>query len=248
MSCKNGARLSNKKWYNYIVHTQLFVFMAMHLILGLYLAFVSTEYANKQVFTAKIDDHQKLDQIFAIACFVMAGFALNVHSKLKKIKKIPVRYYIYMGISALLPLAYVLISNMVAGGAVIEAIKPDLTEAGAMTKEGKAYIDYVLYYSGIDVGVWTPADFNMGLLNPYFAEIGEKAHTWVLFDNVDVSGIVELMRNKLYGWDKFALYSYINLGVSALFLGCGVAVSMSAKPKTEKKPKASKLSEVPEEA
>jgi len=237
MSSKNGARLSNKKWYNYIVHTQLFVFMAMHLVLGIYLAFVSTEYANKQMFTAKIDDHQKLDQIFAVACFVMVGFALNVHSKLKKIKKIPVRYYVYMGISAVLPLAYVLISNMVAEGAVVEAIKPELTEMGAMTKEGKAYVDYVVYCSGIEVGVWTPANFKMDLLSPYFAEIGEKARTWVLFDSVDVGGIVKMMRNELYGWDGFALFSYINAGVSALFLACGIVIPMSAKPKSEKKPK-----------
>ena len=230
LSGKNGARLSNKKWYNYIVHTQLFLFAAVQLILGVYLAFVSTEYANTRVYTAKLDSHQKLDQIFAIACFVMAGMALNVHGKMKKIKKIPVRYFVYMGISAVLPLAYMLLSNMIVGNEVAEAIKPELADMGMLAANGDARAEYVVYCAGLEMGSWTPADsVTWDMLGAYLTPIGEKLFTWVPFSNIDISSIAVQMRNEMYGWDMYAMSSWINLGVSALFIACSILIPRQKK-------------------
>lgn len=220
-----GPRLSNKKWYNYVVHTQLFLFVAMHLVLGIYLAFVSTEYANKQVYTAKIDNHQKLDQIFAIACFLMVGVALNIHSKMKLIKKIPVRYYIYMGVAAVLPLAYVILSSMIVNGAVRENLDTLFTT-------GVGNTEYIVYYAGIELGTWTPADtVTWDAIGAYLTEIGEDLFQSVKLDNFDLGGVVKQMRTELYGWNMFEMFSFINLGVSAVMIVCSIFIPRQKKVK-----------------
>ena len=86
---KTGVRLQpQNKWYRYVALTQMIVFAVMHLILGMYFAFVTSEYANHPGFAATIKAHRNMDQICAIICFALFAVGLSCFYGLMKHKKL----------------------------------------------------------------------------------------------------------------------------------------------------------------
>ena len=123
--CKHcGTRYPRLRWFNNIVRTEIFVFAALQLIVALYFAFVTTEYANHPIYAATLPNGKWLytkdipmqplvDQLFAILFFVLAGMALAVNGKVKKTNgKAPKLFYIYLIASGVLSIAYLAVSEV----------------------------------------------------------------------------------------------------------------------------------------
>ena len=219
---KAGVRLQprNNKWYRYIALVQMIFFAAMHLILGIYFAFVSSEYANHLGFTAKIDTHRYLDQICAIACFALFVLGLRCFYGLMKHKKITVLYYVYLVVSAVLPVLYLVMSgNLVADAMVslMEEVYPELLEGDET--------GWIAYCIGIEFGAWPNGGeitYESEIILDYLGKIGEEAGAIVTLGDFNIRGLLNELRADVYAWNKFEIYAIINVVLSALFAACGV--------------------------
>ncbi len=218
---KAGVRLQsqNNKWYRYVAMTQMIVFAVMHLILGMYFAFVTSEYANHPGFAAKIEMHRNMDQICAIICFALFAMGLRCFYSLMKFKKLSVMYFVYMAVSAILPIVYIAISDNLVLDAMMAALEegnPEFFE-GAETRE-------VVYWIGIEFGAWTNGGEITQESNEildYLRRIGEEADTIVALGDFNLKGLLGEFRNDLNVWNRFELYSIINAALSAVFIVLG---------------------------
>lgn len=219
---KAGARLQSKnnKWYRYIALAQMLAFAVMHLILGMYFAFVSTEYANHLGFTAKIEAHRNLDQICAVVSLVLFILDLRLFWGLKKSKKISLLYYIGMIVSAVLPLAYWYISDKVIVDAMAEILTTNYPE---VIVDGVGDANWITFWTGVEYGAWA----NGGEIThesqeivDYLSKIGVEAGAQVELAKFDLSGLLALFRVEMYSWNKFELYTIINAAVTVVFIVC----------------------------
>ena len=217
---KVGARLPAKnKWYRPVALVQMGIFAAMHLILGMYFAFVSSEYINHPGFTTKIEQHRNMDQICAIICFALFVIGLRLLFGLLKQKKISIVYYIYLAVSAVLPLVYLAMS----GNYVVDAMMEIMNETVAI--DGQADTNELVFWTGIEFGAWVNgADVSTEseIILDYLSRIGEEAYAWVNLSDFNLSGLIGEFRNDMYAWNKFEVYSIINVVLSAAFAVLGV--------------------------
>lgn len=219
---KAGARLQpqNNKWYRYVALTQMIVFAAMHLILGMYFAFVTSEYANHPGFAAKIEAHRNMDQICAIICFAFFAVGLSCFYGLMKHKKISVLYYIYMAVSAVLPIVYIAVS----GNLITDAMMTVLEEGYFEFFEGEETSEMV-YWIGIEFGAWANGGEitnESEIILEYLSRIGEEAGEIVALGDFNLKGLLGALRDDMYVWNRFELYSIINAALSAVFIVLGV--------------------------
>lgn len=209
---QSGAKLqANNKWYRYVTQAQVLVFAAMYLILGMYFAFVSSEYANHPGFTAKIKDHRNLDQIFAVAYFVLVAFCLGFFVGLRKYKKISVLYYVCMAAAAVLPFVYFALSD-----AYITSAMKDTLVAGypEVIVEGKGDANWITFWAGIEYGAWANGGeitHESQAIADYLSKIGVEAGAQVELAKFDLGGLLAQFRNEMYSWNKFELYAIISL-------------------------------------
>ena len=227
---KGGVRLQpkNHKWYRVISLVQMAVFAAMHLVLGLYFAFISSEYVNHPGFTTRIEAHRNLDQICAIVCFALFVIGLRLFYGLLKQKKISALYYVYMAVSALLPIAYLLISSVCVTNAMAEV----LNEVVAI--DGQADTNELVFWGGIEFGAWANGGeytVEHDKIFDYLARIGEEAYAWVDLSDFNMSGLVRELRNEMYNWYKFELYAIVNAVLSVAFVVCGAIFLPKKKSK-----------------
>lgn len=217
---KGGVRLQSKnnKWYRYTAQVQMLVFAVMHLVLGMYFAFVSSEYANHPGFTAKIEGHRNLDQICAIVCFVLFVLGLRSFLGLRKTKKISALYYVYMAVSAVLPFVYLFMS----ANYVVDAMMGLLNESIAI--EGQADTNEIVFWAGIEFGAWANGGditTESEIILDYLSKIGEEAYAWVNLADFNFGGLIKLFRIDMYSWNKFELFAIINAVVTVAFVVCG---------------------------
>jgi len=232
---ESGRSLEKRNWFKYVVHSQLIVFMVMHLILGLYLAFVNTKYANFPGYAEKerfnIKDHQQLDTICAIICFALVAIGLRIHISIKRYQRIPLVYYGYIAVAAALPLIYVMMSNM--------HVTNSLTNYLLKVKEfrsGEGNINNVVYEAGIRMGVWDKkAVIADDVIKGYVSAMGENMGEIVKIKSLDLGTLVREMRAQTEVWNKFELYSIINLAVSVIFLVGAIFIPGKKKAKAPKK-------------
>lgn len=218
----------NNKWYRYITQAQVIVFAVMHLILGMYFAFVTTEYANHPGFAAKIEEHRNLDQICAIICFVLFVLGLRFFGELRKIKKISVLYYVYMVVSAILPFVYLAMSDMF----LVDAMKDTLI-AGypEVIVEGKGDASWITFWTGVEFGAWTNGaeiTHESQIITDYLKNIGVEAGAIVDMAEFDLSGLLAQLKVDMYSWNKFEVYSIINAVVTVVF-AAGAVVFLPLK-------------------
>ena len=221
---EGGVKLQakNNKWYRYIVQVQLLAFAVMHLILGMYFAFVSSEYANHPGFSAKIEDHRNMDQICAVICFVLFVLWLRLFLGLKKDKKISVTYYIGLVVSAALPFVYLVMSDNYIIDAMKETVAANYPE---LFVEGKGSVNDITFWAGFEFGMWqNSADFTSEsqLILDYLAKIGAENGAQVELAKFDMAALIEEFRIAKYSWNKFELYAIINAVVSAVFAACTI--------------------------
>lgn len=232
---KAGARLQlqNNKWYRYVALAQMIVFVAIHLILGIYFAFVSSEYANHPGFTAKIEAHRYLDQICAIVCFALFVVGLRCFYGLMKHKKISVLYYVYLAVSAVLPILYLAMSN----NFVVDAMVGILEEGYPEFLEGEES-GWIAYWVGIEFGAWANGGeitYESEIILDYLSRIGEEAGAWVALGDFNLSGLIGELRADVYAWNKFEMFSIINAALSVVFAVCGIFFLPLKKSKLFKK-------------
>lgn len=227
---KGGARLQakNNKWYRYVSLVQMAVFAAMHLILGIYFAFISSEYVNHPGFTTKIAAHRNLDQICAIVCFALFVIGLRLFMGLQKQKRVSFLYYIYLAVSAALPILYLVMSN----GLVVDAMIEILNESTAI--DGEAEVNELVKWAGIEFGKWSN-DVDPEEILDCIARIGEEADAWVNMADFNMSGLISYFRNSMYNWNKFELYTIINAVLSVVFGVCGAILLPKKKSKVIQK-------------
>ena len=223
----------NNKWYRGILQVQLIVFAAMHLILGMYFAFVSSMYANHPGFSAKIEDHRNLDQIFAIVCFVLFVLWLNQFMAVRKNKKVSVLYYISMVVSVALPFVYFAMSDAY----IVEAMRATLeTNYTDIFAAGKGEADAVAYWAGFEYGLWAEgAEAAHDSIVAYLGNIGVESGAEVELAKFDLAGLIDQFRDAKESWNKFELYAIINAAVSAVFVVCTVIFVPLKKSKLFKK-------------
>ena len=212
----------NNKWYRYVTQAQLIVFAVMHLILGMYFAFVSTVYANHPGFAAKIEDHRNLDQICAIICFVLFVVGLRIFGDLRKNKKISVLYYIYMAVSAVLPFVYLAMSDKYITDAMMETLIAGYPE---VIVEGKGDANWITFWSGVEFGAWANGGEitnESQIILDYLSNIGVEAGAQVEMAEFDLGGLLAQFRAEMYSWNKFELYAIINVVVSVVFAVGGI--------------------------
>lgn len=235
MAEKSGVRLPSpkNKWYRYVALVQMIVFAVMHLVLGMYFAFVSSEYANHPGFTAKIEAHRNMDQICAIICFALFAVGLRCFYGLLKHKKIPVVYYVYMAVSAVLPVLYIAMSgNYITDGmvAILEQGYPEFFE-GEDT-------GWMAYWIGVEFGAWANGGeitYESEIVLDYLSRIGEEPGAWVALSDFNFNGLLNAFRADLDSWNKFEVYSVINIAVSAVFVAGGIFFLPLEKSKLFKK-------------
>ena len=219
-----GVKLQakNNKWYRYIAQAQLIVFAVVHLILGMYFAFVSSEYANHPGFTTRIEDHRNMDQIFAIICFVLVILWVGLFVSLKKDKKISAMYYIGMAVAAVFPFVYLVASN----NYVVDAMRDTLLASyPELFVEGAGNVNEITFWAGFEFGMWQNSSEMSGesqIVLDYISKIGAQSGTTVELAKFDVAGLVQAFRNAKYGWNKFELYAIINAVLSVAFMACSV--------------------------
>lgn len=226
-------QLQNNKWYRYVALVQMIVFVAMHLILGIYFAFVSSEYANHPGFTAKIDEHRILDQICAIVCFALFVLGLRCFYGLMKHKKISVLYYVYMAVSAVLPILYIAMS----GNYITDAMVAVLEESFPEFLEGEE-TGWITYWVGIEFGAWANGGditYESEIILDYLSRIGEEAGAVVTLGDFNLRGLLNELRADVYAWNKFEMYSIINAALTVVFVVCGVFFLPLKKSKLFKK-------------
>lgn len=217
-----GARLGakNNKAYRVVVLAQLLVFAAMYLILGMYFAFVSTEYANHPGFAAKIKDHRNMDQIFAIIYFVLFILSCTLFGSLKKNKKISVLYYVAMAVAAVLPFVY----NAMSNGYIVDAMRETLVAGYPdVIVDGKGDAGWITFWTGIEYGAWangTELTHESQVIVDYLKNIGVEAGAQVDMAEFDLAGLLAQLRNDMYSWNKFEMYAIINAVVSVAFAAC----------------------------
>lgn len=219
---KGGARLQtkNNKWYRYIALAQMLVFAVIHLVLGMYFAFVSAEYANHTGFTAKVEAHRYLDQIFAIVCFALFVLDLRLFLGLKKNKKISLLYYICMVVSAVLPFAYLLISDKVIVNAMTEILTTGYPE---VIVEGQGNANWIVFWTGVEYGAWSNGGeitHESQAIVDYLSKVGVDSGAQVELAKFDLSGVLAQLRAEIHSWNKFELYTIINAAVTAVFTVC----------------------------
>lgn len=218
---KTGVRLQpQNKWYRYVALTQMIIFAVMHLILGMYFAFVTTEYANHPGFAATIKAHRNMDQICAIICFALFATGLSSFYGLMKHKKISVLYYIYLVVSAVLPIAYIAVSGNLITDAMLAVLEEGYFEffEGGETSE-------MVYWIGVEFGAWANGGeitAESEIILDYLSRIGEEAGAIVALDDFDLKGLLGALRDDMYVWNKFELYAIINAALSAVFVVLGV--------------------------
>ena len=214
-----GARLGakNNKAYRVITQVQLLVFAAMYLVLGLYFAFVSTEYANHISFTARIEDHRNMDQIFAVIYFVLFVLSCGLFGSLKKDKKISVLYYVCMAVAAVAPFVY----NAMSNNYIVDTMK-DIMMTGypEIIEDGKGDASWITFWTGIEYGAWTNGSeitHESQIIVDYLKNIGVEAGAQVDMAEFDLAGLLAQLRNDMYNWNTFSLYAIINAVVSVAF-------------------------------
>lgn len=221
---KSGAKLQgkNNKWYRSVAQVQLLVFAAMHLILGMYFAFVSSVYANHPGFTAEIKAHRYMDQICAIVCFVLFVLWLRLFLGLRKNKKISVLYYIGMAVSAVLPFVYIAMSDKYILDTMMETLVVGYPE---VIVDGQGDASWIAFWTGIEFGAWANGaeiTHESQIITDYLSNIGVEAGTQVEMAKFDLAGLLAQLRNDMYNWNKFELYAIINAAVTAVFAVAGV--------------------------
>ena len=219
---KEGVRLQSpkNKWYKYIALVQMAIFAVVHLVLGIYFAFVSSEYANHPVFTANIQAHRYLDQICAIACFALFVVGLRCFFGLVKDKKISVLYYVYLAVSAVLPILYLVVS----GNLVMDAMMSVLEEGYPEFLEGEE-TGWMVYCVGIEFGAWANGGeitYESEIIADYLGRIGEEVGAWVALSDFNLSGLISELRADVHAWNKFEMFSLINAVLSVVFAVCGI--------------------------
>lgn len=219
---KVGARLQSpkNKWYRYVALVQMIVFAVMHLILGMYFAFVSSEYANHPGFTAKIDAHRNMDQICAIICFALVVVGLRCFYGLMKQKKISVLYYIYMAVSAVLPILYIAMSGNYINDAMVAVLEEGFPEFFEGEETG-----WITYWVGIEFGAWANGGditYESEIILDYLSRIGEEAGAVVALGDFNLRGLLNEFRADMYVWNRFELYSIINAALTAVFAVLGI--------------------------
>ena len=232
---KGGVRLQakNNKWYRYVALVQMIVFAVMHLVLGIYFAFVSSEYANHPGFTAKIEAHRYLDQICAIVCFALFVLGLRCYYGLMKHKKISALYYIYMAISAVLPVLYLAVS----GNVIVDAMMGILEEGYPEFLEGEE-TSWMAYWVGAEFGAWgngSEITYESEIVLDYLSRIGEEAGAVVTLGDFNLRGLLNEFRADIYAWNKFEVYSLVNAAVTVVFAVCGIFFLPLKKSKLFKK-------------
>lgn len=220
----DGPKLQakNNKWYRYITLAQLLVFAAMHLILGMYFAFVSSIYANHPGFTAKIAEHKRLDTVFAVVCIVLFVLWLRLFLDLKKNKKISVLYYISMAVSAVLPFAYLGMSSTCLADAMRDTLVAGYPE---VIVDGVGDASWITFWSGVEFGAWANGGeitHESQVIADYLSKIGVEAGAQVELAKFDMGGLLAQFRNEMYAWNKFEVYAIINAVVTAAFVACGI--------------------------
>lgn len=223
----------NNKWYRHVALVQMIVFAVIHLVLGMYFAFVSSEYANHPGFAAKIDEHRILDQICAIVCFVLFAVGLRCFYGLLKQKKISVLYYVYMAVSAVLPILYIAMS----GNYITDAMVGILEEGYPEFFEGDE-TGWITFWVGVEFGIWPNGGeitYESELVLDYLSRIGEEAGAVVALDDFNLSGLLGAFRADMYVWNRFELYSIINAVATAVFVVCGIFFLPLKKSKLFKK-------------
>lgn len=230
---KVGVRLQpQNKWYRYIALAQMIVFAVMHLVLGMYFAFVSSEYVNHPGFTANIKAHRNLDQICAIVCFVLFVVGLRVFYGLMKHKKITVLYYVYMAVAAILPVVYLVVSDAYVFNAILEILETGYPEFF----EGEE-TSWITYCVGVEFGAWANGGEitnESEIVLDYLSRIGAEAGAVVALADFDLSGLINEFRADMYVWNKFELFAIINAVLSVVFAVCGFIFLPFKKKATEK--------------
>ena len=228
---KTGVRLQakNNKWYRYVSLVQMAVFAAMHLILGVYFAFVSSEYVNHPGFTTRIEAHRHMDQICAIICFVLFVVGLRLFYGLLKQKKISILYYVYLAASAILPILYLAMSNAYVMDAMVEI----LNESGEIY-DGLIWTNSFVYEAGKEFGQWSNEVDDQIILD-CLARIGEEAEVEISLADFNMSGLISDFRNSMYAWNRFELYAIVNAALSVVFAVCGFIFLPLKKSKLFKK-------------
>lgn len=210
----------NNKLYRGILQVQVLVFAAVQLILGMYFAFVSTEYANHPGFTAKIEDHRNLDQIFAVVCFVLFCLLLSQFMTVRKDKKVSLIYYISMVAVVALPFVYFVMSDK----CIVDAMRATLeTNYADIFPAGKGEADAITYWAGFEFGLWTEgAEAMHDSIVGYLGNIGVESGAEVELAKFDLAGVIDQFRDVKDNWNKFELFAIINTAVSAVFVVCTV--------------------------
>lgn len=221
---KGGAKLQakNNKWYRYIVQVQLLVFAVMHLILGIYFAFVSSEYANHPGFTARIEDHRNMDQIFAIVCFVLFVLWLCLFMGVRKNKKISLLYYIGMVVSVVVPFVYLAMSDNYVIDAMKETIAAGYPE---LFVDGKGSVNEITFWAGFEFGMWqngSEITSESQIVLDCLSKIGVESGAEIELAKFDMAGLVDHFRVVKYNWNTFELYAILNAVVSAAFVACTI--------------------------
>jgi len=245
-----GARLQakNNKWYRYVAQVQVLAFAVMHLILGVYFAFVSSEYANNAGFTGQLstyrgmietnlkanlldiceilervceqlEAHLYMDQICAIICFVLVALWLDMFGNLRKNKNISVLYYVGMAVSVVLPFVYMAMSHSYIVSAMTDALKADQ----GLLVEGVGNANDIVFWTGIKFGSWVNTaemTAESQIVLDYLRKLGVESGKEIALADFDLSGLLTLLRNDKYNWNIFALYSYVNAALSVAFVAC----------------------------
>ena len=222
----------NNKLYRGILQVQVLLFAAVYLILGMYFAFVSSMYANHPGFTAKIEDHRNMDQIFAVISFVLIGFMLSQFMAVRREKKVSLVYYVGMVVAAALPFVYCAMSNSY----IVEAMQATLeTNYSDVFAAGKGEADTVVYWVGFEFGLWAEgAEAVKDSIVSYLGNIGVESGAEVELAKFDLAGLIDQFRDVKESWNKFELFAIINAAVSAVFVIC-TAIFVPLKSKLFKK-------------
>ncbi|MBR4290659.1 MAG: hypothetical protein IKT52_08475 [Oscillospiraceae bacterium] len=198
----------------------MIVFAVMYLILGMYFAFVTSEYANHPGFAATIKAHRNMDQIFAIVCFALFVVGLRCFYGLMKQKKIPALYYVYMAISAVLPILYIAMSDNFITDAMVSILEEGYPEFLEGEDGG-----WMVYWIGVEFGAWANGGeitFDSEIVVDYLSRIGHEPGVWVDFADFNLSGLLAEFRADMNTWNKFEVYSIVNASLSVVFVVCGI--------------------------